>query len=346
MRITLPATTAAGHGEAGANAARAIAPSGAPQERDRRHPPALLLEREAELDHAESGTAGRLGDGDADHSRRGQRLPQAAVDAVGGPLDLLDPLGRGQVGEHPRRDPGHRLLLLGEGEVHYRPAGGLNLRILQRWVPTSSPCWSWKRILLVRKWPDPSAVCFSSRHVLDHRRQREPVARAQLAEVLLLAVGGDDRREAVRVEQCEQLAVLVARIRRRAAEAVHDPRLDHRRRGDQAAVDRCRRGVGVVVHDELVADRLAPVADHRLVDGVGSGEGRPGLDPLERLQLGEEVTHVRCGHRGWRAMCSPAAATMSRCTSLTPPPKVLICAARAARSSWPRSTAPGDPSRR
>jgi len=37
------------------------------------------------------------------------------------------------------------------------------------------------------------------------------------------------------------------------------------------------------------------------------------------------------------------AATISRCTSLTPPPNVLICADRPARSSRPLSTAPGDP---
>ena len=47
-----------------------------------------------------------------------------------------------------------------------------------------------------------------------------------------------------------------------------------------------------------------------------------------------------------RAMPRPAVATISRSTSTTPPPNVLICAARAARSTSPWSTAPGEPAAR
>ena len=50
---------------------------------------------------------------------------QGAVDPVGSPLDLLDPLGRGLVREDPGRQVGDRLLFLREGEVH-QPAAGWN----------------------------------------------------------------------------------------------------------------------------------------------------------------------------------------------------------------------------
>ncbi len=47
-----------------------------------------------------------------------------------------------------------------------------------------------------------------------------------------------------------------------------------------------------------------------------------------------------------RVMPSPAVATISRWTSLTPPPNVLICAWRPVASTRPRSTAPGEPGTR
>ena len=54
----------------------------------------------------------------------------------------------------------------------------------------------------------------------------------------------------------------------------------------------------------------------------------------------------RFAQRDPRRMPRPTVATISRCTSLTPPPKVLICAWRADSSSRPFSAAPGEPATR
>ena len=63
------------------------------------------------------------------------------------------------------------------------------------------------------------------------------------------------------------------------------------------------------------------------------------------LVIGQVEVHSRSRRfqacRAVRAMPRPIQATISRITSLTPPPNVLIWAARAAFSSSPRSTTPG-----
>ena len=95
------------------------------QQRHRRHPSSLLLEQQAQLDDPVTAPADVLGQCDAQQVGIGQLRPQGPVDPVGSSLDLLHPLGRGLIGEDPRRQVGDRLLILGKGEVH-QPGAGWN----------------------------------------------------------------------------------------------------------------------------------------------------------------------------------------------------------------------------
>ena len=70
---------------------------------------------------------------------------------------------------------------------------------------------------------------------------------------------------------------------------------------------------------------------------------REGRQLLERVP--PDPTGDRA-HRAPRVMPRPAVATISRWTSLTPPPNVLTCAWRPVASSRPRSSAPGEPGSR
>jgi hypothetical protein len=116
-------------------------------------------------------------------------------------------------------------------------------------------------------------------HRLDHGVEGDLVARAQGAQVLLVAVGGDDRVVARLVEQGEEFVVGGGAFRT-AGEAGHGPCLEHGGRGD---------GVRSRVRGTGVTHGLAPVPDHRLVDGVAAdpgGGGRPALVGLQaRLEL-------------------------------------------------------------
>ena len=113
-----------------------------------------------------------------------------------------------------------------------------------------------------------------------------------------------------------------------------------------------RRLVGYV-HRVAIAHGLDPVADHRHIHRVGRQARRAGRLPDQRGQLGTVVREgrqlfesLRGRHRAPRVIPSPAVATISRCTSFTPPPNVLICAWRPVASTRPRSTAPGEPGTR
>ncbi len=194
---------------------------------------------------------------------------------------------------------------------------------------------------------------------LDDRRRRQVIAEMEIPVVLLLAVGRDHRREPGVVEQCHELVACVPAARGTGAHAAHDPGLEHHRRRHDLAVHRLLRSLWLRIDGVLVADGLDPVADHRLVHRVGAVLGLPGRFALELLEPGGERglvgVHRRChpsllppggGHLARRAMPRPALAMISRCTSLTPPPKVLICAARPARSTSPCRTAPGEPAGR
>ena len=111
----------------------------------------------------------------------------------------------------------------------------------------------------------------------------------------------------------------------------------------------------VDVDGVLVAHGVDPVPDHGLVDLVAGLHGRPAGLPSKAAQRGQQGVGVgRRGavdpdvdraHRAARVMPRPAMATISRWISFTPPPKVLIWAWRAVRSSRPASTAPGSPGR-
>ena len=126
--------------------------------------------------------------------------------------------------------------------------------------------------------------------------------------------------------------------------------MEHRGRGDDAFKTVGTGDRLVDVDRVLVPHGFDPVPDHGLVHGVGRNVGGALGGTFERLQLGQEsvahrVAH-RVTHRAARFMPRPAMATISRWTSFTPPPKVLICAPRAARSSRPRSTSPAEPGAR
>ena len=207
---------------------------------------------------------------------------------------------------------------------------------------------------------------------LNDRAHQQPVPDHQRAAVVLLAVGGDDRGQALVVEQGHHLLVGPAPLlgplgagllgQQRGAQAPHDPGLQHGGRGDQLVVAGGARRVVGHVHRVVVAHRLDPVPDHRHVHRVGRQVRRAGRLPDQRGQLGAVVRERRqllealrrrrpqsqpgTRHRAPRVMPSPAVATISRCTSFTPPPKVLICAWRPVASTRPRSTAPGEPGTR
>ena len=209
---------------------------------------------------------------------------------------------------------------------------------------------------------------------LNDRAHQQPVADHQGTVVVLLAVGGDDRGQALVIEQVHHLLVgpapLAAALgpgllgEQRGAQAPHDPGLQHGGRGDELVVPRGARRLVGHVHRVVIAHGLDPVPDHRHVHRVGRQARRTGHLPDQRGQLGTVVRERRqlleplaspraaapdaAGgrHRAPRVIPSPAVATISRCTSFTPPPNVLICAWRPVASTRPRSTAPGEPGTR
>ena len=189
---------------------------------------------------------------------------------------------------------------------------------------------------------------------------------------MLLAVGGDHRGQALVVEEAHHRLVGPAPLRgpsrpgllgeERCPQAAHDPGLQHGGRGDDLVVSRGARRLVGHVHRVVIAHGLDPVPDHRRVDRVGRQARRAGRLPDQRDQFGTVVRERRQlfesllargrpgrrhgRHRAPRVIPSPAVATISRCTSLTPPPNVLICAWRPVASTRPRSTAPGEPGTR
>ena len=214
------------------------------------------------------------------------------------------------------------------------------------------------------KWPAPRPVAFSP----DTSSMIELASRwspgHQRTHVVLVAVGGHHGGEPGLVEQAHQ--VVAGRVGahlaggagpvglQRGTQSAHDPGLEHGGRGDDARKSGVTCRVVVDVHRVVVAHGLHPVPDHRQVDRILSPCGHPGGHPHERLQLvvegrpagGRSGCSWRCrrrAHRDDRFIPRPAMARISRWTSLTPPPKVLIWAWRPARSSSPWSTAPGDP---
>ena len=116
------------------------------------------------------------------------------------------------------------------------------------------------------------------------------IAWNELAEILLLAVRGDDRREAGLVEDVERLPLIAEGLGvglflcRRRPQPAHRPRLEHRRRGDDRFTTRRLRGVRVEISRVAIPDRVAPVVDHRLVDRVRAGARRTGRRVRERVE--------------------------------------------------------------
>ena len=219
-------------------------------------------------------------------------------------------------------------------------------------VATSSPSWSVKSSRLVTKWPRPRPVCLLRRDRVDDGGDLELVAGDQGSLVVLVAVGGHHRGEAGVVEQLHQPVGRAVAWRgagrpgrlglQAGPQAPHDPGLEHGGRGDDAGEAGVLGGLVVDVDRVVVPHGLHPVADHRLVDRVGPAGGvhRP-TGP--RTPAGRSSRSAGVAHRAPRFMPRPAMARISRWISLTPPPKVLIWAWRAARSSSPWRTAPGEP---
>ena len=109
-----------------------------------------------------------------------------------------------------------------------------------------------------------------------------------------------------------------------------------------------RATAAVQIQRIALPHRLAPAADHRQIHRIGCGTLR--VPPLRRAA---HAARQPPGHR--RAMSpgpahaagpSPICATMSRSTSVAPPPKVLIWQRRYSASRLPCRMAPGEPCRR
>ena len=134
---------------------------------------------------------------------------------------------------------------------------------------------------------------------LDDRVEGDPVPRPQGPQILLLAVGGDDRGAARAVEEGEQFVVR-GRAARIPGEAAHGPHLEHGGRRD---------GVRPGVRRTGVAQRLAPVPDHRHVDGILADTADDGGAPFERGEpLGELIDELIAGRpacllTGWGTWC-------------------------------------------
>src|SRR5262249_29571048 len=97
--------------------------------------------------------------------------------------------------------------------------------------------------------------------------------------------------------------------------------LNHRRGCDDAGVARGLRGVLVDVDRVLVAHRVEPMVDHRLVDRMAADAWLAltlGLD-----LLGRRLDVLDRAHRGTLGTFRPDAAITSRITSFTPPPNVI-----------------------
>ena len=143
------------------------------------------------------------------------------------------------------------------------------------------------------------------------------------------------------------------RFRHVAAQARHDPGLEHRGRRHDAAVDRLAR--------ESPRSRCRPDCDRpRRRTSAGSSARSPDRAPHAGLALdadegGEAFSSNAASGvtdegrllsgptRRARGRPRPIIATISRWISFTPPPKVLIWQWRHSRSTSPRSTRPASP---
>src|SRR5690606_1638231 len=88
---------------------------------------------------------------------------------------------------------------------------------------------------------------------------------------------------------------------------------------DDAGVPGGPRSVLVDVDRVLVAQGVHPVVNHRLIHRVSGLAGPAGAGRLDLVDTGLQVR----APRGTLGTLSPAAAIISRITSLTPPPKVM-----------------------
>src|SRR5690606_6383938 len=199
---------------------------------------------------------------------------------------------------------------------------------------------------------------------LDDLLHADVVARHQLAVELELRVGRDDGGVPALGQQLGQLVGAGPLTGRPDGGGIapHRPRLHHRRGRDDPVPAGGLRGVLVQVDGVVVLHRLDPVPDHGDVHRVLPEAARQQLPPGPRLQ--PRLVVVRNGAVGTAGngaarngvagdaharlplgSPSPCTATMSRSTSLTPPPKVLTMPCRDSCSICPCSTAPGDSGR-
>jgi hypothetical protein len=143
---------------------------------------------------------------------------------------------------------------------------------------------------------------------IDLRGYRDPVARAQVAHVLLAAVRGDHARVSRFVEQVEHARQRVGAIGLPLLrlETSHRPRLQHgRRRHDSAEVALARR-VRIRVHGVAILHGVAPMTNHRLVHRI-AGDLCRAFDAEQGVELGlqrfgghgsERVSAARAAARG------------------------------------------------
>ncbi|CAB4597079.1 unannotated protein [freshwater metagenome] len=123
---------------------------------------------------------------------------------------------------------------------------------------------------------------------VDHGAHGEAVTGTQVALVGLFAVGAHHAGEASREEQLVHLLVGAVTAALRSVDAVHHPRLQHGRRGHDAAVNAVSREFGIRVDRVAIAHGLDEVSDHGSVHLVGAGCRFADLESDVRLQLGVE----------------------------------------------------------
>ena len=156
---------------------------------------------------------------------------------------------------------------------------------------------------------------------------------AQIPMVGLLAVGGDHADVSGAVEQLHHRAHGVVG-RTLPGEAEHRPHLNHGGWRHDSGVA-CGLGRRVVdVNRVGVAEGFHPVLDRRQVHRIPSVTRRGDDGGRDLVDGFPDV-----GHRGTLGTLRPAAAIISRMTSLTPPPKVITRLRLVCESSHSSSSA-------
>ncbi len=169
---------------------------------------------------------------------------------------------------------------------------------------------------------DTEAGLLLRRNRLDDLGVVHAIAWAQFGEELLIGIGGHDRAVAGCVEGGDQIGPHLRRVvaRHLVGKGPHDPDLKHLSGSDDAVTAGGAGSVVVEVDGVGIAHGLGPMPDHGDVDLVWPpGSGNQSLAD-KSVELRRNVAHLTLFSR---TSPKPMVPTMSRRTSLTPPPKVF-----------------------